>query len=348
MSRHLPINSLIFSRRGACSQGTKRSIRCLMITPLLFSASFSQYPGPDGSPSGPVINTVPCRHLSGTWQDNFGAGNTYSILTDLSSNSISGTANIAHLGGSGCPRINFQISGTVTLAGGVVSGMRGTTLYRIDMTNPSVGTCNGTTTGPWTIVGELRNDGCDVGAGTWANQLNPGSGFVSIAKASDVPLGESTQGVGWSAEWPTVMQWRSTLIRSIMSRPLDGRQVFEQAGDFRDDGCYFPGAADAGFLPFQVTGAWWVVGRYATPPFFLLSDTWIDDYVGFLPSAVGYYRLNGRAPCDAYAQQNMQICTNGNGCVFSSQYKAGFIGAGITTTGVYSSRDGQHIFRMWP
>jgi hypothetical protein len=144
------------------------------------------------------------------------------------------------------------------------------------------------------------------------------------------------------------MQWRSTLIPSIVSRPLDGRQVFEQAGDFRDDGCYFPGAADVGYLPFQITGGWWVVGRYATPPFFLLSNTWIDDYVGFLPSAVGYYRLNGRAPCDAYAQQNMQICTNGNGCAFSSLYKTGFIGAGITSTSVYSSRDGQDVFRVWP
>lgn len=315
---------------------------------LLAVNALAQYGGPDGNRTGPVTNTVPCRHFTGVWQDSVGTQNTYSITTDLNTNQLSGTASIAHPGGGGCPRVGYTLSGFITPVGSFTVGVRGTTRYEINLTNPTVGVCNGINTGGVALSGDIRNDGCDVAFGPWANTQGPGSGTLSLVKVPDLPLGETTSAVGWWSAEPTIMQWRSTLVPPVTIRPLDGRQVLEQAGSARGDGCWFPDAASAGLREFQVTGAWWVVGRYATPPAYPLSNTWIDDYVGYSTFAVGYYRLNARAPCDGFAQQLMRVCTNGNGCAFSQQYKSGWIGAGIETMQVYSSRDLQDVYRAYP
>jgi hypothetical protein len=322
--------------------------RRLSLAIILCATLQAQYPGPDGSAFGPALNTIPCRHFTGFWNDNFGTGNSYSLSTNVSAMTISGTASVAHPGGAGCPNLSYTVSGSFSLVGGANASTRGTTTYTINLTNPSPsGACNSWTPVGVQFTGDLRNDGCDVAAGQWRNVTTPpsGSGSISFAKFPDLPTGESTTPVGWSTGFAsTVHQWRNTLQGAL---PFDGRQVYEAQGPNKDDGCYFPGAADDGFIQFQITGAWWLVGRYATPPTYLLSNYWIDDYVGFSTTAVGYYRLKGRAPCSAYSQQLMHICRNGNGCVYGQQYKAGYISAGITSTQVYSGRDGTDVYRNW-
>jgi hypothetical protein len=316
----------------------------------------SQYPGPDGSSTGPIPNhSVPCRHFSGTWSDNFGTSNTYQITSSLVNNSLSGTANIAHPGGSGCPRVNYQISGSITPTGGIPPFIRGTTTYALHITNPDQGLCNQVLPVPVNFSGDLRNDGCDIAVGTWVNVGAPGTGSISFSKPADLPTGESTTPVGWASAYPTVQQFRQELSGSNSNRPFDGRQVTEAAGSSQGDTCFIPGgplppppAPQVPISPFGVTGGWWSVGRYATPPLHLLSNYWIDDYVGLLPYAVEYYRAQGKAPCDAWAQQFMKACSNGNNCVFSQQYRSTFISAGLTSTQVYSGRDTHVVIRNWP
>ena len=111
----------------------------------------------------------------------------------------------------------------------------------------------------------------------------------------------------------TVHRWRQTL-QGNFSRPFDGRQVKEFAGPSKFDGCFYPGAASSGYAQFGVTGGWWIIGRYATPLYYFLSNYWVDDYVGFLPGLVTFYRNNRRAPCirDGPTRSNPGCTKKGN------------------------------------
>ena len=317
-------------------------IEAIVLTSSLVVPVRAQYPGSDGSATGPVRNTVPCRHATGNWGDSL--GNTYNITTSLVNNTVAGSASV--VGEPGCPRVGYTVSGSITPVGGANFLQRGTTTYNIHLTNPSYASCGGLINVNVDLSGDFRNDGCDIGFGPWHNVDNSGSGTLSLAKPADLPTGEATEAVGWSSVWPTVQQWRQTLQGDAF-RPFDGRQVKEVAGPSKVDGCYYAGAAASGYAQFGVTGGWWLVGRYATPPLYFYSNRWIDDYVGFLPGLVTFYRNNGRAPCDANAQQLMNICTNGNSCGNSQQYFSNFISGAITATTVSSGRANQIQLRAY-
>ena len=146
---------------------------------------------------------------------------------------------------------------------------------------------------------------------------------------------------------PTIHVFRQTLHGSA-DRAFDGRQVTEGPGADRLDGCYFDGAEDEGYSRFGVTGGWWIVDRYATPPLYLYSNIWVDDYVGMTRDLITFYRDSEKAPCKAYAQQLMKICTNGQGYPFTQQYRSHYITYSVDSTAVTAGRSGQHASRQWP
>jgi hypothetical protein len=169
-----------------------------------------------------------------------------------------------------------------------------------------------------------------------------------MAKIADLPSDEITTGVGWGVgSYQTIQQFRQTL-QGASGRPFDGRQITEAAGSVKSDTCYYSGAAVRGYGQFGVTGAWWIVGRYASPPFYTYSDTWIDDYVGMSTELVQFYRDNGRAPCSAYALQLMKICTNVAGCTSQQQYIADYITYSLDSTSVSAGRANVIQSRLWP
>jgi hypothetical protein len=308
------------------------------------SVSFAQYSGVDGCNPGPCANAVPCRHCTGTWYDNLGS--TLNLVTTLSTNTASGSVTIP--GEPGCPNIVFQVSsGSLTPIGGTYPYIAGTTQVYLHATNPNPsGQCGGYTPVNFTLNVQIRNDGCDIAAGTAQN--DDGTFYYSaysMAKVPDKPTGETTQFVGSWSVYPTIGQFRQTLQGTY---PFDGRQVTEGAGTDHVDGCFYQGAADHGYPPFRVTGAWWIIGRYATPPLYPYSNYWIDDYVGMTTDLVTFYRQNGRVPCDAYAQQVMKICTNGQGCPFTQQYFPNYLTYEIQPTYVVVSRNGQYTSITWP
>lgn len=314
----------------------------LIAAALSPSIAFAQYSGVDGCKPGPCANVTPCRHCSGRWSGKY--GETLTFTTNLASNSVSGTDSVPV---AGCANnFVFSISGTITPTGGSYPFTPGTSTLALHATYSS-GSCPGVTPVNATLSLQLRNDGCDIAAGSFQNDDGSFSDAAySMAKPADVPSDESTQGVGWNATWPTVQQFRQTLQRG--SGPFDGRQVTEVAGANKADSCFYAGAADNGYAQFGVTGGWWIVGRYATPPYFFLTNEWVDDYVGMTPDLVTFYRNNGRTPCDANAEQLMNICTNGQGCPFKQQYKDGFITYSIDANTVTAGRNNIFQSRPWP
>lgn len=296
------------------------------------------YNGVDGCTIGPCVNAVPCRHCTGSWQDN--SGNTWNITSSLADNTVSGSVTVPVPGG--CPSITYQVSGSITPVGAAYYGARGYTQFTLHATNGSPSTpCNGLGPRNGTATGTISNDGCDIGGGTYRNDDGSASGAFSMAKMPDLPTGESTQPVGWWASDPTVQLFRQTL-QGDSFRPFDGRQVTESPGPDVSDGCYFNNSA----YPFRVTGGAWVVGRYAFPPYYFSSNQWIDDYVGFGADGVSYYRINGRAPCNSNAQQIMNIYTNGNTGMYR-QYTSGYIGAGIDVSTISVSRNNQIVSKEY-
>lgn len=313
----------------------------------LFSSvgGFAQYPGIDGCNPGPCANATPCRHCTGTWTDN--VGYRWNLTTNLATNSVSGTVSVPNPV-SGCPNFSFSVSGSITPTAGSYPFTAGSTRMALRTSNPTPASCGGVVPKTGTIDVQLRNDGCDIAAGSARNDDGSWSttGY-STAKIPDLPSGESTEPVGWWASYPTIQQFRQTL-QGDSQRPFDGRQVTEAAGPDRLDGCYYQGAADLGYPQFGVSGGWWIVGRYATPPYYFYTNRWVDDYVGMTPALVQFYRDNGRAPCDSRAQQLMKICTNGQGCTYTQQYRSTYITYRVDQTTVTAGRDNQLASKAWP
>ena len=68
------------------------------------------------------------------------------------------------------------------------------------------------------------------------------------------------------------------------------------------------------------------------------SNQYGDDFIGWPPGGVTFYRANNAAPCDAEGDQRMQIDQTGGRWV---TYKTNRIKGGIDVTTVWSYRDGQ-------
>lgn len=323
-----------------------RSLYAFLALGILLTAvdAIGQYPGIDGCNPGPCANATPCRHCTGSWSDNIGY--TWNITTNLATGAVNGTASVPnpHIG---CPVFVFQVSGTLTPTGGWYPYISGNTRVYLHATNPSPSSCGGVVATNGTVDVNIRNNGCDIAAGVAQN--DDGTWYYnaySMARIPDVPAGESTDPVGWWSLYPTFQQFRQTL-QGQSGRPFDGRQVTEAPGQDHYDECYYQGAADQGFSQFGVTGGWWIVGRWATPPFHFYSNVWIDDYVGMTPALVNLYQQS-RAPCYAYAQQVMTICTNGPACTYKSQYFQGYITYTVNSDSIIAGRNGQYASKPWP
>lgn len=209
---------------------------------IVAPTAHAQYPGADACAYGPCINTVPCRHCNhcnGTWTDSYGA--TWTLDTNYATLSVFGTERAPNPA-AGCPATIFQVSGSITLVGGSNEFIRGYTQMNLTTSNPNPSTpCGGYQPRPSTATLTLRNDGCDIAAGTLTTDGYNYS--VSVAKPAEIPTGEMTEAVGWWSLQPTIHQFRQTLEGAS---PFDGRQVTEAPGGTAQDDCFYQGAAEQG------------------------------------------------------------------------------------------------------
>jgi hypothetical protein len=296
-----------------------------------FSSGLAQWNSVLGCAPGPCINGVPCRHCTGAWRTE--DGGQYSLVSS-DAGSVSGTfRNFVSQCGQ---QITWQVSGTLTRVNPPNTFTYANATIALSATSPSPICFEAV---PYTENVILQNDGCDRASGTWQNSIGS-SGSAIWTRPVVRPTSETTRGVGWSSVWPTIHQFRQVLYGS---ESFDGRQVKEVQGFDVSDSCYFNGSP---VVRYRLSGGSWPIGVYATPPFFQLTDHWIDDYVGMVPSAVQIYRDAGQAPCDYYSQQLMNIFGVGrSGLMYN--YKVGYVGGGIRATEVYSFRDSVYEYRSY-
>jgi hypothetical protein len=282
---------------------------------------------------GPCINGVPCRHCNGTWTDAIGGR---FILNSYDSGTVYGTYKWTR---TGCPEVTWQVNGTLTRVNPPNQFTSAYTTITLNATSPSQYSCGEFVYLTFSETLTLQNDGCDLATGTWRNS-NGDTGNDTLTKPVELPASESTEAVGWSSQWPTVQQFRPTLHGTVS---FDGRQVKEVQGFDSSDTCYYTGAPT---IRYRLSGGWWPVGVYATPPFFFYTDTWIDDYVGISPDYIAHYRQTGRVPCDYSASQWMNIYTGGHSGT-NYNYKAGYVGGGVTANTIYSFRDNIYVEKVY-
>lgn len=238
----------------------------------------------------------------------------------------------------GCPNQTYTVTGSYAMYSGNYS-VNGSGTFLIDTSNPAPGDTPGCdTTEEAHLVTDVPNNGCDI-TGPSASSLYTDFGYFSTGagKAPEIPTAETSTHVGWSAATlATVAQWRIVLTGG----DFDGRQVHEeQTSGSNSDSCWFVGSSVAQFGP---TGGWWNVGFFGTP------NQMVDDYVGYVTTAVTYYRQNFRPPCSATAGQEMRIAVSGTSGS-SLSYTTGSIGAGLPNyTDVSSSRNGSTVTTTWP
>ncbi len=293
--------------------------------------------GSPGCVSTACVNPVPCEHCTGTWTDDVGA--VWTVTSDLAPTwgTWGVTGSLSAPIGPGCPRASYSVEGWITQTWGSDS-VYGATSFHWRAFNPAPYTpCGGLTPqASITYDGNIENNGCDKGSGTWTNSSGLGGSF-SVSKPPEIPWGESTTAVGWSSVYGgSVQQWRQVLQGF---GNFAGRQVTESPTGGDLDTCNFAGS---GVDNYHVTGGTWNVG------FWFWDSTWGDDYVGWSGDRVTFYRSNGRPPCSASAGQGMNITIQGRSGALQNYLFDG-IGTGLPDYAtVTSSRAGQTVSRTWP
>jgi hypothetical protein len=159
----------------------------------------------------------------------------------------------------------------------------------------------------------------------WADESYQGQGEAEVTIT--FPTGETTQASNWYQG--TYMMWNQTLTGGT----FEGWRVWESDPGGGSDTCWFSGSSfDPGTSVTSGIGTPWEVNA---------SNQWGPDYVGWGPSAVTYYRNQGRAPCDSTIPQDMYISGY-------HKYVTNTLREGLTDTTVWSERAGQYAERIWP
>jgi hypothetical protein len=150
------------------------------------------------------------------------------------------------------------------------------------------------------------------------------SGAVSMSKTCDLPTTETTAFDGWDATYATDGKWKQTITNPNASN-FSGVTVREANAVAGADTCYFTGSSFARFT--SLSGGAWTVNA---------DNTWGDDYIGWLPNSVAYYRAQGRAPCGFTVYQQMMLkCPDGS---FQNYGAANALKGTMTGTTVTSVR----------
>ena len=144
-----------------------------------------------------------------------------------------------------------------------------------------------------------------------------------------IPSGEYSTWIDW--EFSTKGKWGGTL--GPLAIDFEGRTVKEEDGGQGEDQCWFTGSKYP--KVDSLTGGSWPVeaGNY-----------YKADQVGQGSTRVTYYRSHNRAPCEVSRLQKMVIDCPARDVA----YKDNWLRFGLTSTTVFSERDGNRETRDWP
>lgn len=145
-----------------------------------------------------------------------------------------------------------------------------------------------------------------------------------------LPTGETSNSGGWDSSMPTIHRWNQTLTGS---GNFVGRDIAESEGTGGSDNCDWP---DSEIPKAHLTGLALTVTT---------GNNWGPDLVGYSPTAINYYRANGRAPCQAIVPQDMYIsCPD-----MLHKYTSGNLVYGITATQISIKRHSAATqTKTWP
>jgi hypothetical protein len=142
--------------------------------------------------------------------------------------------------------------------------------------------------------GAIQRGGCRVITGTWNNYWG-NYGEFEMTKTCDVPGGETTQenGGGW---YQGSFYTFGVNVSNAGAGNLSGR--FHRETDYYQavDECWFEGT-DPDWKVTGSSGSVWILN----------SDNYFEDTIGLPDNYITHYRDNGRAPCNVYVFQRMQI-----------------------------------------
>lgn len=293
--------------------------------------------------SPPCVNPVPCANCNGRWTDNY--GDVWTLDTNWSIGDTAITGSQSGPIGPGCPNVTYgSVSGSLTRIPGSGS-TNGRTTFTVTASGPVPSSYPGCSiASSVTFSGEIYNDGCSTGSGTWSNSLTY-SGTFTWSKPCETPTSETTNGDNWAdityGGEPTEFAFQAQLNASSS---YNGRQVYEASGGIGSDGCWFPGSM-YGTLD-SITGGGWPVGSFA-------YNYYGYDTVGYISAAVSYYRSErpGQGlvfPCSSTIHQNMTIYCTGHPTGGGTVYQSNTLTSTIDTGSVSAVRSSDSHTRLWP
>lgn len=255
-------------------------------------------------PNPPCYNPIPCPNCNGSWVDDVSAVWTLDTDHQQGPNSITGFLDVPARPPD-CPAGRYSVvTGTLTTIPGS-GGLPGRTTFVITAQSPPPNTPPCVWAQWIQYSGEIFNNGCNTGNGSFTNSFND-SGFFWWSRACDVPSRDDSFTSGsWADDtgMPTMHYWVGQVVAD---RDFGGRQVFEAEGGPGVDHCHFFGSDFAPFV--TITGGGWPVGS-------LFYNGYGYDRVGWNPAAVTYYRNERPArglplPCSQTMNQAMRIMCN--------------------------------------
>lgn len=290
----------------------------------------------------PCPNPIPCANCNGTWTDNY--GDVWSLDTNWSVGDTAITGSQTGPVGLGCPSVTYNVSGSLNRTPGSGS-TNGRTTFSVTGTGPIPSSYPGCAiASSVTFNGEIYNNGCSTGSGTWSNSLGY-SGSFTWSKPCETPASETTNGNDWAdityGGEPTAYAFQAQLNAPTS---YNGRQVYEASGGTGSDGCWFSGSL---YQPFNsVTGGGWPVGSIA-------YNYYGYDTVGYGSATVSYYRseragLGLAFPCSSTIYQNMMIYCTGQPAGGGTLYQRNTLTSTIDTGSVGEARGSDSVTRLWP
>lgn len=260
-----------------------------------------------------VVNVGACGSAAGNWQFNVGNGNTESNFGPLTLTQSGSTLNgsLSTTGASVCPTttVTWTVTGTYDNTNGQV---------HVTATNPNP--ANPPDCVPASTIqmdGTIPLLGCNSASGS-ASATIPGqgtnTGSFSWTKACDMPTGESSAFDSWNtaAGLATEAGFSATLQPSTID--FAGRLLQESDAGGTVDTC-FDALGGASAIGLPVLGGQWPIDN---------NNVYVgDDYVGYTPAALFYYRLqlyritgNTGFSCGFTVHQRMTINSCGSSTTF--------------------------------
>jgi hypothetical protein len=182
--------------------------------------------------------------------------------------------------------------------------------------------------------GTLARGGCNVASGTWFNDLGS-SGSWSAGKSCEIPPYETTSSTGGG--WSGAKYIFHANVANTSGGNLSGRKYRETNYASGYDACWYPTSPIPKFESVTQLN-----------PFYLSSNNFYVDEIGWGHTSITHYRSHGDAPCKTHIYQGMKIACGIDGAETYTTVQNNVLLAEIGVTTISTTRDGVTKTRTYP